>query len=68
MIEDLEKAQELRSEFPWIIVFTHLDMYCSTDFTDPNYEDDYHECLEDAVKFWDYAEDLFYNNTVDLVF
>lgn len=72
--EDLRKANENREERPWIIVYGHRPMYCSTD--DPTYSDcclparaKYRDASAADKDFKDYVlEKLFYDHGVDLEF
>lgn len=58
LIEDLKTANSYRNEVPWIIVFAHHSFYCSVDKS---------ECNKQARLVKDEFEEVFYNNSVDLI-
>ena len=57
LLKDLEVAQDDRNEVPWIILLTHLPLYCSGDS----------RCSEEAERVKDYIEDFLIDFKVDLV-
>ena len=60
LVHDLEKANANRKKIPWIIVFTHRPLYCSTD-------DKREDCTNVNSRVRKHLEDVFYFYGVDLV-
>lgn len=61
--QDLAQANEQRHIRPWIIVMSHHALYCSIDWNDP----DIYDCETVPGVLRPILEDLFYDNSVDLV-
>jgi acid phosphatase type 7 len=71
LAEDLKSVN--RTMFPWLIVFGHRPLYCSPNVSttatlrDVPRDRDNKDCQKHAVKVRGAFEELFYNNSVDLV-
>lgn len=60
---DLKSANLFRHIRPWVIVLTHHPLYCSLDWVES-----FKACGPDAVLLQNNLEELFYNESVDIVF
>lgn len=63
--DDLEKANKNRENVPWIIMFTHRNLYCSVDWRHP-YRDKNSDCGADSVTLRAILEDTIHEAGVDL--
>lgn len=71
MEEDLAKANENRSEVPWLFVFAHKPLYCSLDFRyamDEELMSNNNNCAGQTIKMRAHFEEMFFKNRVDIVF
>lgn len=59
MRQDLIQANRNRQRVPWIIVFGHRPLYCTSLVAE-------HRCVYDAPVFRSYLEDLLYEQRVDV--
>lgn len=60
---DLKTANTYRHIRPWVVVLTHHPLYCSLDWVES-----FKACGPDAVLLQKSLEELFFNESVDLVF
>ena len=58
LINDLETANQNRDAQPWVVLFGHRPLYCSTDSTD---------CTEQALYFRELIEEIVNEYHVDIV-
>ncbi|GFO21328.1 purple acid phosphatase [Plakobranchus ocellatus] len=59
LIRDLDKANNNRHKVPWIVVFGHRPLYCSTNIGD--------DCSHSDSRVREGLEDVFYKLSVDIV-
>ena len=67
LIKDLAEANANRKNVPWIIAMMHRPLYCSVDWSLPNPCKATINCCTRAAYLRDIFEEIFYNNSVDIV-
>ena len=64
LVEHLQRGNEKRQEVPWIVVLNHHVLYCAKGVSAGKINKD---CTVQAGIMRGYLEDIYYNNSVDLV-